>query len=127
MLLINWLYRLLVFISLDTLLGCLLKLGSMELYGSNLAEMGQLAVELDAVLLHDAAQVGIVEAHALDLLDIGVDQSHELVATLHHTMPVQVQTYISSMFLMIRQENFTSPIMRFLRNTGKKKQDRMLM
>ena len=43
------------------------------------------------------------------------------------TMPVQVQTYISSMFLMIRQENFTSPIMRFLRNTGKKKQDRMLM
>ena len=75
---------LLVEVSLDALLGGLLKLLLLQLYGREAAVGRRGGIESLAVLLHEVLQLGGAQSHGLGLFVVGVDKGHELVAPLHH-------------------------------------------
>ena len=70
-------------VALDAALGGLLELFFADFYFGNLLVGGQLFVQLGTVLLHDVADVVVVETHVLGFVVVGIDESDELVVTLH--------------------------------------------
>ena len=77
-------FSLFVEVSLDTLLRRLLKLFLHNLYSRQTAVGWLYGVELLTVLLHYLLKIGIVEAHSVGFVEVGIYKTYEFLATLHY-------------------------------------------